>query len=88
MTKIAFKIGKPINYRIPSGFDRATVTDWCDDCFLDIHTYKCRIAIGRPDSVFIDDVELFIRPQECKDMEVKEPDEQRDSISNPKSVTE
>jgi|GEM_PF-5462485 len=71
MTKICLEIGKPVDWNEKDKYTFASVTDWCEDCFLDKNMYKCHIAIGRPDVVYLDDDIKYIRPAECKKLEVK-----------------
>lgn len=65
MTTINLRIGKPIDWNEDDGYTYATVTDWCEDCYLDRDMYKCRAAFSRPEGIYIDDVFKYYRPAEC-----------------------
>lgn len=47
------------------------IGEYCEDCAYDHHMFKCRLAIGRPNYVLLDDERHYIRPQECRDLEIE-----------------
>jgi len=70
-TKIMVEIGKPDGWSANTKYKYRDVTDWCEDCFLDRESFKCRLAIGRPKTAYLDDEIKYMRPQECKQAVVK-----------------
>ena len=46
------------------------VKDHCDECMFNRPSFKCHLCIGRPEQFLLDDDIYYIRPQECKDMEL------------------
>jgi len=73
MTIIKLEIGKPAEIRFGSPPVLRDVNDWCDDCFLDRPSFKCHLAIGRPEHDYLNDEIKYKRPQSCKALESNYP---------------
>lgn len=71
MTTINLEIGKPVDWNEEDGYTYATVTDWCEDCYLDRQIVKCHAAFTRFEGIHLDDDFKYYRPKECFLLQVK-----------------